>query len=133
MVYAILISTLLTNALTSGDAHDRGAPDAVFLGRTPCGPEARRFLGIPPKARCEFIAWNLVLSTDGTSRVKLAAVYGVGVPNQPGFEGGGTAAQLAGSWTVGMRRALPQKASISSRLTGVGWSSESSVRTSCTR
>ena len=46
------------------------------------------------------MAWNLALSTDGTSRVKLDVVYGVGVPNQPGFEDGGTAAQLAGSWTL---------------------------------
>jgi hypothetical protein len=100
MVYTMLISTLLAIALTFGNAHDRAAADAVFVGRTPCGPEARRFLGLPAKTRCEFIAWNLALSTAGTSRVKLAAVYGVGVPNQPGFESGGTAQKLAGSWTL---------------------------------
>lgn len=100
MVHEMLASALLTIALTFGQAHDRLPADAVFVGRTPCGGEARHFLGIPSRARCEFIAWHLALSTDGTSRVKLGVVYGVGVPNQPGFEGGGTAEQHAGGWTV---------------------------------
>ena len=96
----MLISALLTIGLTFGAAQGRGAADAVFVGRTPCGAEVRRFLGIPSRARCEFIAWNLPLSTKGTARVKLGVVYGVGVPNQPGFEGGGTTQQLAGNWLL---------------------------------
>jgi hypothetical protein len=94
-----VISALLTIALALGDGRENAAADAVFVGRTPCGAEARRFLGIPSQAPCEFMAWNLALSTDGTSRVKLGVVYGVGVPNEPGFARGGTAAQLAGSWS----------------------------------
>ena len=96
----MLINALLTITLTSVAAPDGAVPDAVFVGRTPCGPEASRFLAIPSNVRCEFIAWNLALSTDGTSQVKVGVVYGVGVPNQPGFENGGTAEQLAGSWTM---------------------------------
>lgn len=96
----MLISTLLTIALAFGGAHEAAATDAVFVGRTPCGPEARRFLGIPSTARCEFMAWNLALSSVGTSRVNLRVVYGVGVPNEPGFAGGGASAQLAGNWTL---------------------------------
>ena len=89
MVTTMLINALLTITLTFGDAHDRSAADAVFVGRTPCGPEARSFLAIPSNAPCQFIAWNLALSADGTSRAKVGVV-----PSQDLKTGAGTRMSL---------------------------------------
>lgn len=46
-----VITALLMVALAFGDGRDRAVADAVFVGRTPCGAEARRFLGLPKTKR----------------------------------------------------------------------------------
>lgn len=66
-----------------------------------CGaePVPRHANGTP----CERIAWRIVLAPGEPARFKLHAPFGIQQPNSAGFENGGAAVELAGTWSRGPR------------------------------
>jgi hypothetical protein len=101
--------------------HAAIAAGILFVGSSPCDPQPRAFVGVPAGADCERITWELTLSEPGGSAgtFSLAAVYGMTAVNDPGFAGGGTKAQIQGTWTAGRGRAFDPDAVVY-RLTAGG-------------
>ena len=71
-----------------------------FIGTTPCGPEARAFLGgLAADAPCHTITWKLVLDTAQTGRAvwRIAAGYGVPSSSNPNVSVSGPKVALEGT------------------------------------
>lgn len=101
MAYLTHLIALLTISLLPSYETRRASVVGEFVGSTPCDAEPRRFLGITSAAACERITWRLALSADERrSTFKLHVVYGMQARNAPGFEGGGTTADLNGTWVT---------------------------------
>lgn len=89
--FTLLIALAPSSAIT--------APDK-FSGSTPCGPEARAFLGISADAKCERITWQLGLRPGA---FEFDATSGMQAVNAPGFAAGARQTRLRGTWTKGGR------------------------------
>lgn len=97
----LLVLLALTAAPAAGPstANAKAAGDQ-FAGSTPCGEEARRFLGIT-NAACEQITWDLALAPDAASGrpFELRARYHMPIPGSPNHLDRGIELQLSGVWT----------------------------------
>src|SRR5687767_8627298 len=73
---------------------------ADFAGGTPCGEQARRFLGISNIA-CEQVGWRLTLVEEAHSAgaFELRGRYHMPLPGSPNHFDAGTPLQLRGLWT----------------------------------
>jgi hypothetical protein len=85
---------------TPPSGHAAVEPAGAFLGSTPCGDEARRFLGIS-NAACQQVTWEFALAEEaGSGRpFELRARYHMPVPGSPNHLDGGIPLQLRGVWT----------------------------------
>ena len=74
------------------------------FGEPPCDDPPRQFLGIPTNSACERITWRLTLLTNQNTRLpttyKLVSIYGMQAQSAPGFVGGGTTAEVQGTWAI---------------------------------
>lgn len=100
--YLLPLAILLTGWLSQPDPPVAG-PES-FVASSPCDDLPRSLLGIPARADCEFITWRLVLNRDAqTARPTtfgLGYRYGLSLPGTQGFQNGGTAGQLTGTWRI---------------------------------
>ena len=109
MRFAHLTGLIALTFLSNDPAHVAGRQ---FVGSTPCDREPRLFLGISPTVQCERIDWKLELAkTEDRPIFNLRAVYGLGAPNQPGFQNGGTNKTVTGTWSVVNRSESNREAS----------------------
>lgn len=94
LIYVSLLLTLQVSASAASATDD-------FAASTPCDPPVRAFLGIAQKEECERVTWQLTLSPGTPSgHFTLRVLYGMTVPNTQGLAGGGTKAELQGTWAA---------------------------------
>lgn len=92
----------------------RNLPEAAkFVGSTPCDSIIKTQLEIPMLGTCEFIKWELDLTTseNDSATFSLKVLYGESQPNTNGFKGGGKMIELSGSYTtsVGIKESTSAK------------------------
>jgi hypothetical protein len=96
------------------------SPATEFAGSTPCGEEARRFLGISNTA-CQQITWELAFADgSGAGRAfELGARYHMPIPGSPNHLDAGTPLQVRGASTFA-RGSGPQQGRMIYTLTTDG-------------
>jgi hypothetical protein len=76
----------------------------VFEGITPCSSTNPPLPQIPEDTTCEMMIWSLTLhqnpATGKPTTYKLVSAYGLPQQNTRGLQGGGTALNLEGKWTI---------------------------------
>jgi hypothetical protein len=85
------LATFLTGLaafITAGSPVRSQSLNSVFVGSTPCGAEAREFLGgLKAEAKCHAITWRLTLATPssggGGSTWTVSAKYNIPAPGNP--------------------------------------------------
>lgn len=94
----------VTNACSQTNTPGAAAVVGTFAASSPCSEGSRPVPGIPLKADCEFIKWQLTLyrqaNTLTPTTYKLTYVYGLAQAGTTGFVGGGTTVKLEGKWAV---------------------------------
>lgn len=70
-----------------------------YVASTPCDLPVRTFLGVARETPCERITWHVALAPGaGGGDFTLRVHYGMTVPNSQDLAGGGTRAELRGTW-----------------------------------
>ena len=104
-VFAVpLLLFLATNSCSQPNSPGGSSVLGTFVASTPCSNGTRPLPGIPVKADCQLIKWNLTLYQDELKKTpttyKLYCLYGLPEQGTTGLIGGGKKIEMEGKWTI---------------------------------